>query len=77
MSPVSRTVATARWLDVLLDRLLETACSMTGARYAALGILDPGRRELERFITRGQLSQPHAASGAATQGCVITSNDAA
>lgn len=40
-------------LDVLLDRLLETACSMTGARYAALGILDPSRRELERFITRG------------------------
>ncbi|HUA02518.1 MAG TPA: GAF domain-containing protein [Solirubrobacteraceae bacterium] len=40
-------------LDVLLNRLLETACSVTAARYAALGILDAERRELERFITVG------------------------
>ncbi len=40
-------------LDELLDRILETARSITGARYAALGILDPERRELERFVTRG------------------------
>ena len=42
-----------RDLDALLDRLLETACSITGARYAALGILDDERRQLERFVTRG------------------------
>lgn len=40
-------------LDTLFSRLLETALSITGARYAALGILDKERRELERFVNRG------------------------
>jgi signal transduction histidine kinase len=40
-------------LDSVLDRLLETAREVTGARYAALGILDRQQRELERFLTRG------------------------
>jgi GAF domain-containing protein len=40
-------------LDVLLDRLLGTACQVTAAKYAALGILDTKRRELERFVTHG------------------------
>ena len=40
-------------LDLVLDRLLETARDVTGARYAALGILDRNQRELERFLTRG------------------------
>jgi GAF domain-containing protein len=40
-------------LDVLLNRLLETACSVTACRYAAIGILDRSRSELERFITLG------------------------
>jgi GAF domain-containing protein len=40
-------------LDVLLNRLLETACSITGAMYAAIGILDKERQELERFVTIG------------------------
>ena len=40
-------------LDELLSRLIEIAASITGARYVALGILDPERRELERFLTRG------------------------
>jgi GAF domain-containing protein len=40
-------------LDVLLNRLLETACSVTAARYSAIGILDEQRLELERFVTRG------------------------
>jgi len=39
--------------EVVLARVLEVACELTGARYAALGILDEERRELERFITRG------------------------
>jgi signal transduction histidine kinase len=39
--------------DAVLERVLETACEITGARYAALGVLDDRRRELERFITRG------------------------
>lgn len=40
-------------LDVILDRLLQTAADVTGARYAALGILDDERVELARFLTRG------------------------
>jgi signal transduction histidine kinase len=50
-------------LDVLLNRVLETACSVTGAKYAALGILDPERRELERFITRGLSDDEERAIG--------------
>jgi hypothetical protein len=40
-------------LDALVNRLLETALSITGARYAALGILDKHRQDLERFVNRG------------------------
>jgi len=39
--------------DAVLDRILRTACELTGARHAALGILDEHRLELERFITLG------------------------
>jgi signal transduction histidine kinase len=39
--------------EVVFRRLLEVACELTGARYAAVGILDRDRHELERFITRG------------------------
>jgi signal transduction histidine kinase len=40
-------------LEVVLRRLLETARDLTGARYAALGVLDEARTGLERFITVG------------------------
>ena len=40
-------------LDELLERLIAIAADLTGARYAALGILDTERRELERFLTHG------------------------
>jgi signal transduction histidine kinase len=40
-------------LDVVLERILATARELTGARYAALGILDERRRELEDFFTSG------------------------
>jgi signal transduction histidine kinase len=39
--------------EVVFRRLLNVACELTGARYAALGVLDEGRQELERFITFG------------------------
>jgi len=39
--------------------VLETACEITGARYAALGILDRERRALDRFITRGIDADTH------------------
>jgi signal transduction histidine kinase len=38
---------------VLLDRVLEIAREVTGARYAALGILNEQRSELEQFLTLG------------------------
>ena len=40
-------------VDAVLEELLRIACELTGARYAAIGVLDSDRRELERFITRG------------------------
>jgi signal transduction histidine kinase len=39
--------------EVIFARVLEVACDLTGARYAALGVLDEDRHELERFITHG------------------------
>jgi signal transduction histidine kinase len=49
--------------ETVLDRLLETAAELTGARYAALGILDDDRRELARFLTRGIDEETHRAIG--------------
>jgi signal transduction histidine kinase len=50
-------------LDTVLDRLLETAAELTGARYVALGILDEDRVELARFLTRGIDEDTHRAIG--------------
>jgi signal transduction histidine kinase len=47
----------------LFGELLEVARRVTGARYAALGILDEHRTELERFITRGIEPEQHRAIG--------------
>ena len=49
--------------ETVLQQVLETACEITGARYAALGVLDHDRRELERFITRGIDAETHRAIG--------------
>ena len=40
-------------LEPVLQRVLEVARELTGARYAALGVLDAPRTELERFLTVG------------------------
>src|ERR1044072_1679089 len=39
--------------DALLQKLVETAAELTGARYAALGVIDRTRTGLERFLTTG------------------------
>lgn len=39
--------------DLVLERILQEAQRLTGARYAALGVLDEERRELDRFVTAG------------------------
>ncbi len=40
-------------LEAVLARVLDSARELAGARYAALGVLDESRRELERFLTVG------------------------
>jgi signal transduction histidine kinase len=40
-------------VDVVLERVLEAARELTGAEYAALGVLDRSQSEFERFITAG------------------------
>jgi len=40
-------------LETVLGEVVEVARELTGARYAALGVLDEDRRELERFIYVG------------------------
>jgi signal transduction histidine kinase len=50
-------------LEAVLHRVLETARDVTGARYAALGILDDRRESLERFLTLGIDDQLRATIG--------------
>jgi signal transduction histidine kinase len=40
-------------LDALLQRVVETAAELTGARYAALGVVDRAGQGLEKFLTVG------------------------
>jgi two-component system, NarL family, sensor histidine kinase DevS len=40
-------------LDALLQRIVDSAAQLTGAKYAALGVIDPSGRVLERFLTTG------------------------
>ena len=44
-------------LDSLLQKVVETAASLTGARYAALGVIDESGAALERFITTGSTTK--------------------
>lgn len=50
-------------LDALLEKLAGTAAELIGARYAALGVIDPAGRELERFVTHGIDAETRAAIG--------------
>ena len=52
-------------LDVepVLRQLLDVAREVTGARYAAVGVLDERREELERFITAGVDDATHRRIG--------------
>jgi signal transduction histidine kinase len=40
-------------LDELLQRVVEVVSELTGARYVALGVLDPSGKELEQFVFTG------------------------
>jgi signal transduction histidine kinase len=50
---IGSTVVSELDLEAVLHRVLEEARELTGARYAALGVLDADKEALERFITVG------------------------
>ena len=60
---VGRALVAEHDTEAVLDRILKEACEITGARYAALGVLDDTRRELERFLTIGIDPATHGAIG--------------
>jgi signal transduction histidine kinase len=55
-------------LDALLQRIVETAAELTGAQYAALGVVDRSGQSLERFLTTGIDPETHAAIGELPRG---------
>jgi signal transduction histidine kinase len=65
---VGRAVVSDLDLETVLKRVLDEARELTGARYAALGILDDDRRELERFLTVGIDADTHREIGALPRG---------
>lgn len=50
---VGQTLVSELDPDAVLHRILAEAQRLTGARYAALGVLDEQRKELDRFVTAG------------------------
>jgi signal transduction histidine kinase len=65
---VARSVLAELDLDVVLDRVLESAQELTAARFAALGVLNDSKTELARFLTRGIDESAHSAIGALPSG---------
>jgi two-component system, NarL family, sensor histidine kinase DevS len=49
----ARSLVSERRLDDVLDRLLVVARELTGAQYAAIGVLDEARTGLDDFLTAG------------------------
>jgi signal transduction histidine kinase len=56
-------LASERGLDSVLQRIVELAVEITGARYGALGVLTPDRRAIEEFITVGVTADERARIG--------------
>jgi signal transduction histidine kinase len=55
-------------LDALLNRIVEAAAELTGARYGALGVIDAKGSELEQFLTYGVDGSTRAEIGALPRG---------
>ena len=55
-------------LDAVLQTLVRIAAELTGARYSALGVIDRGGTELERFLTYGIDDATRAAIGELPRG---------
>lgn len=65
---VGRSLVTELDPDAVLTRILDEGREITGARYAALGVLNEERTELERFITAGIDDEAQARIGAPPRG---------
>jgi len=65
---VGRALVSELDTEAVLQRILEEAREITGARYVALGVLDQGRSELERFLTSGAEAETHRAIGQLPRG---------
>ncbi len=50
-------------LDAALQKIVEAAAELTGAQYAALGVIDRSGRALERFLTTGIDAETHERIG--------------
>ncbi len=55
-------------LDAVLHRIVETATSVVGARYGALGVIDATGTQLERFVTTGLTAEQEARIGSLPSG---------
>ena len=55
-------------IDAVLQKLVETAAELTGARYAALGVIDRNGEGLERFLAHGVSPDAHRAIGEPPRG---------
>ena len=60
---VGRSLITELEPEAVFERVLEVARELTGARYAAIGVLDERREGLERFLTAGIDEDTHRAIG--------------
>lgn len=65
---LARDVLAELDLELVLSRLLASACELSGAKYGALGVLDESRQELVRFITTGIDDESRDAIGASPHG---------
>ena len=55
-------------LDAVLQRIVDVASNLTGARYAALGVIDGSGTALERFFTTGVDPETRATIGELPRG---------
>ncbi len=60
---VGQALVTELDQKVVLDKVLQEAREITGAQYAALGVLDDSRGELEQFLTAGIDADTHRKIG--------------
>jgi signal transduction histidine kinase len=62
------SIASELSLESLLQRLVTLAAGLTGAQYAALGVIDRTGMQLERFLTVGVDDETHHAIGEVPRG---------